>query len=242
MPTEFPAAERHEFTVEETVQLRQAALRRSVSLNDLLARDLFLALMHWRREQQLSDQDWLRMMVPMNLRSSKDYKLPAANFVGLVFLDRRGVDSEDPDQLLASIHDEMALIKRNQLGLTFLFSLLVARWLPGGLRKQVHADRCTMSCVFTNVGKLLAYSPLPRRDGQLVVGDVQFESFQALVPVRPYNCTTFTAHQYARRLVLDLHYDPGVLTPSQARRIMELVADGTRASSSGESLKLAAGR
>jgi len=221
-PAQYPSGARHVFTVDETIRFRQIAQLQNVTTNDLLARNLFLAIFQWRQEQGLGiDHEWLRMMVPMDLRTAADREMPAANIVSSVFLDRRSIDSMDSEQLLASIHDEMQLIKRNQLGLTFLFSLRLFDWLPGGIRKSVKTDRCTISFIFTNVGKALARTPLPKRSGRLLAGDVMLEGLQALVPLRPYNCAAFCVHQYAGKLVMDLHYDSGVLASDHARRIIE---------------------
>ncbi len=229
LPTDFPSNVTHQFTVDETTRLRQVAQRLNVTTNDLLARDLFLALVRWRREQGCgNDQEWLRMMVPMNLRSPRDRELSAANVVSSVFLDRRGEDAVDPERLLTTIHEEMELIKRNQLGLTFVFSLRLVRWLPGGLRKSARQNKCTVSCFLSNFGRVLARSPLPKCDDRLVVGDTQLESLQVLAPLRPYNCAPFVVHQYAGRLELDMRYDSDVLTPVQARRLMEMYVEQSR--------------
>lgn len=225
-PANYPTVVTHTFSTDETIRLRQLAQIQNVTTNDLLARNLFLAIFRWRREQGQEVPDaWLRMMVPVDMRNAADREMPATNIVSSVFLDRRSKDAKEPEKLLASIHEEMQLIKRNQLGFTFLFSLGLFDWLPGGIRKSVKTDRCTISFIFTNVGKLFVRSPLPRHEGKLIAGDVIFEGMQALVPLRPYNCAAFCAHQYAGRLAMDLHYDSGVLTSDQARRILELFAE-----------------
>lgn len=223
-PVNYPAAAHYRFTADETQALRQRAQANDVTTNDLFARNLFGALIEWRRRHaapSATDQDWLRMMIPMNLRNPGDRELSAANVVSSVFLDRRGLDLADPDQLLRSIHEEMDLIKSNQLGLTFLFSLAVCRRLPGGLRQTARKDQCTVSCIFTNLGKIFVRTPVPRSHGRLVVGDLVLESCQIIAPLRPHNCVTFAAHQYAGRLAMTLHYDPRVLAASQAQELLD---------------------
>jgi hypothetical protein len=165
----------------------------------------------------------------MNLRVPEDRLLPAANVVSSVFLDRKGEDCADPQQLLISIHDELELIRRNQLGLTFHFSLALCRLLPGGIRKTARAQQCPVSCVFTNVGKAMMRSPLPKSAsaGRLIVGDAILESFQGLIPIRPHSCLTFGTHQYARSLVLDVHYDSDALSSTQAQRLLDLFLEYT---------------
>jgi hypothetical protein len=225
-PIHFPSAASYVFSVDETIRLRQTAQSRNVMTNEMLARNLFLAIFCWQRLRGCIDEcNWLRMMVPVDLRSVEDRMLPAANVVSSIFLDRRGEDAADPETLLESIHKEMELIKRNQLGFTMLFSLRLFQWLPGGIRKSVRTDRCTVSCIFTNLGKIFVRTPLPKRGGRLVAGDVTLDSLQLLVPLRPYNCAAFCVHQYAGKLVVDLHFDPDVLTREDAAHILEIFAN-----------------
>jgi hypothetical protein len=225
LPREYPATLSHAFDRETTAAVRRAATRQGVTPNDLLARDLFLALAEWRRRQNVADDDgWLRMMVPINLRTAADRRLPAAVVVGSVFLDRRGPDFADPDRLLRGIHAEMELIKRNRLGFTFVFSLAVCRRLLGGLEKKVRADKCTVSCVFTNVGTLFAEAPLPERDGRIMAGNLTLVDLDTVAPIHPYSCVTMIAGLYAGRLSITLHYDPRPLSQAQAADLLDVYA------------------
>jgi hypothetical protein len=231
LPTNYPATLSHTLDREVTAAVRTAAKRLGVTSNDLLARDLFLALAEWRARQNIPDDGgWLRMMVPMNLRREGDERMPAADVVSCVFLDRRGPDFTDADRLLRGIHAEMDLIKRNQLGFTFVFSLAVCRRLFGGLEKQVRADKCAVSCVFTNVGSLFAQSPLPERDQHVVAGNLTLRDIDAAAPVHPYSCVTVVAGLYANRLGLILHYDPRPLSQPQAADLLAAYVRRIRAS------------
>lgn len=225
----YPAACGQQLDAPTVDGLRGVAKKLQVTTNDLLARDLFLALQQYRTRREMADDDaWLRMMIPMSLRSAADRYTPAANIVSSVFLDRRGVDCADAQQLLASIRDEMEVIKRNRLGFTFVFSLHVHRWLPGGIRNAARGDRCNTSAVFTNLGKLFSRTSLPREGSELVCGDVRLIDVQILAPLTPYTCTAFSAGWYADRLSLALHYDPRVLGAADGRELLELFAAQVR--------------
>jgi hypothetical protein len=222
LPKTYPAVVHYLFDREASASIRKASMRQEVTSNDLLARDLFLAIAEWRMRQNIDDDgSWLRMMIPMNLRSTEDHSMPAANMVSSVFLDRRGPDFADPNRLLSGIHEEMDLIKRLQLGFTFIFSTAICRRFLGGLEKKVRADKCTISCILTNVGNLLAHVPLPRRDECIVAGNVTLEDAEFVAPLRPYSCVTIIAALYARRLGVTLHYDPRPLTEQQASDLLE---------------------
>lgn len=255
-PAQYPAILTHCFDREQTKALRDAAKSQDATLNDLLARDLFLAIAEWRRKMTIGptaenvtesnsatdpmvtgpkpdagddvegiESDWLRMMVPMNLRAAADRLLPAANVVSSVFLDRRGRQCDDPAELLQSIHDEMQLIRDNRLGLTFIFALKISKWLPGGLRKAARKDECTTSCIFTNLGKPLLRCRLPKDDQQLVAGNVVLKQINVLAPVRPYNCVTFSSNQYANRLTITLHYDPRPISATDAAALLDIFVE-----------------
>ena len=220
LPAGFPATLSHTFDPETTVGVRRAADALDVTPNDLLARDLFLTLADWRLQRNVrEDDDWLRMMVPINLRTPADRLLPAADVVSTVFLDRRTSDSADPDRLLRGIHAEMDRIKRNQLGFTFIGSLAVCR-LFGGLERQVRADKCTVSCVFTNVGTLFAQTPLPEHQRQLRAGNVTLSGIDCVAPIHPYSCVSVAAGLYGGSLNITLHYDPRPLDQQQAADLL----------------------
>jgi NRPS condensation-like uncharacterized protein len=230
-PAEYPAVLGRVFDIADTAAFQAAAVQLGVTVNDLLIRDLFLALSEWRTRQNLpADDGWLRMTIPMNLRTAQDRGLPAANVVSSVFLDRRSADFSDPERLLRSVHEEMELIKRNRLGYTFVFSTHLVRQLPGGLRKQVRADKCTVSCVFSNLGKLTARTSLPRRGGCVVAGNVILQGLDLVAPIRPYACVALSTAIYTRKLLISLHYDPRPLTGAQAADLLDTFERRIRAS------------
>jgi len=229
-PEGYPAVRSWTFNAEETARLRKAAKGRQVTMNDLMARDLFLALATFRSGQNLADDRWLRMMVPMNLRSTDDRRLSAANVVSLVFLDRRDADYGDEERLLQSIHEQMDLIKRLHLGLTFVFSSYVCRYLPGGLKRRVRQGKSDISCIFTNLGRVLAHSPLLKNSGRLVSGNATLERIEAAAPIRPNLCASFAVYTYARELTVNLHYDPRVISSEQATCLLDAFVQRTRTS------------
>jgi len=229
-PPGFPATRTHTFTVAETASLYETARRLGVTINDLLARDIFLALGEWRARHGGGDDDaWLRMMVPVDLRSRGDRLLPAANMVGSVFLDRRSCDFADPAKLLSGIAGEMQDSKNHHLGLIFIYSLRAFGLLPGGLKRNARRDWCSVSSIFSNMGRVLRRLPLPKDNGRHVAGDATLELIEGVAPIRPYNCATFLSTEYAGRLTMTLHYDPRPLDPAQADDLTATLARRVRA-------------
>ena len=223
LPEDFPASRTHEFTREETENILAAARRLGVTVNDLLARDLFLAVGQWRQQNGFGhDNDWLRFSVPVNLRTQADERLSMANCMGMVFLDRRPRDLADPRQLLKSIHEEMQLNKRWQLGLMFVLSADLLRRLPGALSWVARIDKYAATCVFSNLGVVLGKTPLPRRDGRIVAGDVVLEGVDFVMPLRPNTSVAVCVYTYAARLSVMMHHDPRVLSDDRSQRLLEL--------------------
>jgi hypothetical protein len=222
-PEAFPASLTGELDEDRSSALHDAAKASGVTINDILIRDLFLSLYGWRQRHYPAHAcRWLRMSVPMNLRAVDDRlrRLPAANVVSMVFLDRRDKEFSDPAALLDGIHQQMEKIKRLDLGLTFVFSVRAFRALPGGLANMTQAKKCMSTCVLTNLGAPLAGTPLPSRGGKLAIGEVLLDGLDILAPIRPFTCAAVAAFKYANRQCFTLHYDPRWVTPGHADELL----------------------
>jgi NRPS condensation-like uncharacterized protein len=216
-----PAFLVRQLTGEESASLHRVARGLRVTLNDLLLRDWFLAAAAWRRERfPGTEQDWLRLTVPINLRTEATREMPATNQASMVFLDRRPCDCADSGRLLEGIHREMEQIKRCRLGLTFMASVALARAL-GGLTRMVRGDRCAATAILTNLGVFLSNAPLTTRDGRLVAGNVVLEDIDMLAPLRPYTYAAFSVLTYASQLRIAVHYDPCMLGAREAEALLD---------------------
>ena len=199
----------------------KSSLSANATLNDVLMRDLFLAIHSFRRAEGFGNQfDWLRLMVPTSHRRPEQYRLSAANVIGSVFVERRGVGMKDEEQLLRGIHLEMETVKRLRLGYLFNLSLMAQRRLPGGLRKMARPQRCQVSAVFTNIGRVFNGGPLPKVKGRWQCGNVLLESTEAAAPVARNVATAFGATWYANRLSITLHHDPRAMSQPMAERLL----------------------
>ncbi|NIL96694.1 MAG: hypothetical protein GTO53_04595 [Planctomycetales bacterium] len=224
LPADYPSSCEHVFDVRQTAALQASARQAGTTVNCLLVRDLFLAMDAFRSRRQLSRQeDWLRLAVPVDMRLSGDERLPAANVVSMVFLDRHPQDCADAQRLLQSVHEEMQMVKDRRLGLTFLLSLRYNRQLPGGvgrLRRRTEKGHCQGTGVISNLVRPWAASTLRRDDGRLAVGDVVLRQVDFLPPLRPYTSVAIGALTYADRLCLALHYDSRVLDRAEAVELL----------------------
>lgn len=221
---ELPQGYPHVITAEldpgTTSRLRQRCNRSHSTMNDLLARDLFLAINDWRQKRNGDPSEWMRMMIPMNVRTRHTRDLPATNFVSSVFLDRRGQDFADADKLLRGISDEMRVIKDNHLGMTFLLSLKLLNLIPGRLQQTATAERCTSSCIFSNLDRHFLRLPFPRIGGRLAIGNLILDRAWTIAPLRPYSVASFMSLVYNGRLLLTLHHDGRWVEADAAEELM----------------------
>ncbi len=225
LPGKYPTALTHEFSDSETVAIAHGAKWWDTTVNNLLIRDLFLALGRFRSNRQLGEGgEWLRLSIPINLRRDEDERLSAANVVSMVFLDRRPHDFHDAEALLDGIGREMRLIKANQLGLTFPLSLRFTRSLPGAIarmRRMSAKPICRGTAVLSNLVRPLLYTPLPRCAGKIVAGGMTLERIEFLPPIRPYTLAAFGVLTYADRLNVSLHFDPRGLSQQEASELLQ---------------------
>lgn len=241
-PSDFPTPCRHDFTEDETRGFLRAAKSQGVTANDLLVRDLFLAVVSWRQAQGIGDpKDWLRFSVPVNLRRTEDTRMPMANSVSSVFLDRRPLDCTDGVRLLDGIRRQMQRIKRLQLQYTFLVALGFTRMLPGGLAARMRTSKCQLTSYISNLGPVLDKVPLPCRDGRIVSGNVTLESIDYCIPRRPFVDASFCVYTYAGRLCILMHADYRALSQKAASALFDDILQRVRQSAETPVEQIASG-
>lgn len=222
----FPAAYTYDFSAAVTASLLAQAGAAGTTLNNLLIRDLLLAIGDFRNScHSRGDRQWLRLSIPINLRRAADDNLSAANLVSMVFIDRQPDDLHDQESLLHGIHGQMQQIKDLELGLTFPLSLRFFRGIPGAsqrMRRMSSDPRCRCTTVLSNLMRPLSETPLPHRDGKLAVGDCELTGIEFLPPVRQGTQAAFGVLTYADRLNITLHYDPRSMASADAQELLSL--------------------
>ena len=225
LPDVFPSYRTACLSPEQSRQLRLVARRHGTTVNEILIRDLFRAINRWRRRRHLGrDQEWIRLSIPINLRTAGQESLPAANVVSMVFLDRRR-EQVDSNDLLAGIRREMQCIKRNRLGLTFIWSLKALGLVPGATSMMTRSRKCMATCVLTNLGQLFRKTPLPRHEGRLQVGDLLLTDVDILAPIRRGTYAALATFQYANSQQFTMHSDPRAITTAEADELLTMYSE-----------------
>jgi hypothetical protein len=226
-----PAFISRQLDADETMRLKESARGQGVRVNEIMARDLFLAVCDWKkRSGQASGQERMRVAVPVDIRRHGELRHVTGNRASLVFLDRHGGAMGEPAQLLSGIHDEMELIKNLRLGWTFVDSLRILRTVPMLREKIRRREKCRSTCVMTNLGRWPFGHRLPRRNGHVVLGDAVLERIDCMAPLRPFTNATFNILNYAGRVSVTLHYDARVLTDDEACDLLAVYMDYLRRS------------
>jgi NRPS condensation-like uncharacterized protein len=200
----------HTLTEGETSALIRSAKAAEVTLNDLMMRDLFLTIQafiecHWP-DRAKSHQ---RIMVPTNLRTTRDSELPSANVVAMVNLDRRTYRWTDRQQMLRVLHQELTAVKRLRLGVIFVQILAALQWLFGSLHRFLPTDRCQATCVASNLGVVL---PHIEKDEICAV--------EFYPPIRPLTAAAFGVATHAGAMTVSLHYDASAMTVEQGTELL----------------------
>jgi hypothetical protein len=225
IPADYPGLYTRELGDIELVQKKAGAAQ--VTSNELVLLAVFLGLAQWRKKYQFGrEDDCLRLMVPINLRTIADRYLPAAHRSSMVTLDRVQSECRDSKALLDSIRFQMNVIKSNELGYTFLHMLNLFRWLPRGLGRFADPDRVGSTMVVTNLGEPFRRSKLARDDqDRLLVGDQVLEHIDLVAPLRPNTQAAIAIGRYARKTFLSLTYDNRCLDDEQARELTDLICE-----------------
>ena len=226
LPPNLPAVASRSFSPEEFRDLREAAKYLGTGMHDLFIRDTQAALGAWLKVHGKGGPlDWVRLLIPCNLRRPVDFQLPAANLVSLVIIDRRAKSLANRERLLRRVREDMNWVKRKRLGYVFLVLLGLRRLWPGGIRRYARRPVCRATFFLTNVGDIFHNSPLRNPEGKLAVPGAILEDVCLVGPYRPGTCACLAIGLYAQRLSANLQYDPGVMTQAQAEDLVQAFAD-----------------
>ena len=213
-------------TVDSTTFARLSAFckREHLKLNDLLTRELMLAIKSW--QEQLTGQPWrgtMRIIVPFNLRAREDEAQPATNIVGVIPMDRGPLQLKHAGWLMKTVRYELKYMKFFWLPAEFLSVLRFFELVCGSTAMLLADHRCQTTVTWSNVGRVFTSSPLPREQGKLRCGELVLEEVGSAPPVRPHSPVSFTATSYNGQLTWTLCYDRLALNYETAQKLLNHV-------------------
>ncbi|MDR1923082.1 MAG: condensation domain-containing protein [Planctomycetaceae bacterium] len=212
-----------ELSQDETNAFFAYAKKNNVTVNDVLLRDLFLALNGCREEWGCSKSSaWIRLSMPMSLRTNFHKQIPASNNVTMVFLDRRRGDCFDAGGLLRGIARETRWIKRAEQKHVLILSLNICNFLPGGIDRMLRMRECRATAVLSNLGRVFDSLPFAKMpDGRLIVGKATLEEVDATPPIRFGTIISTSALTYAGKLRLIQRYDAKNINQQDAEKLLQ---------------------
>ncbi len=209
--------------------LLASARSQAVTVNDLCIRELMLQMYEWNQHQSvmnsrsMNSRSWLRIAIPLSMRSPDHASMPAANIVSYGFVTRRASECAVPEKLLQSIHEQTGDILFMREGIVFLKCVRFLRAIPGALKALLGFKSCFCTGVLANVGDLRRRfdGRFPLQDGCWKAGNVVVKDIGGVAPVRPNTGVAITVGDYGGRTTLHLRTDPLVFSPQQSQLFLD---------------------
>jgi len=189
--------------------------------NDLMIRDLILAIDDWNRRQQSVSRAACRVNVPVNVRGREGADIPASNRLGFAFVTIPPREFGDCNKLLQLVHAQTEQIKQWKLALYFLGGLGVASIFPGAVAASLRWKQSFATVVLSNIGRLMAHSRLPRAEDRLVCGNVILEQITGAPPIRRNTRAALIVGEYGGRTTISLRCEPRLFSTADTRDLLD---------------------
>jgi len=213
--------EQHQLTVAEADAYREAAMRHSVAQNDLMIRDLILAIDDWNRRQLATSRAACRVNVPVNVRGREGADIPASNRLGFGFVTIPPRKFSNHEKLLHAVHAQTEQIKQWKLALYFLGGLGLATLVPGAVPASLRWKKSFATVVLSNIGRLMAHSRLPRSEDRLLCGNVILEHITGAPPIRRNTRAALIVGEYGGTTTISLRCEPRLFNSVDTRALLD---------------------
>lgn len=197
--------------------VRSHAASVGVSLNDWLIQQLLLTIRDWNRDAGDSDHNWLRLLIPVNLRDRDDMDMSAANRLSYGFISRPGHRVGCDTDSLRSIASDGVWMRRaglpNRLLQKFAWLHATRAW-----PLVFSPTRCLATAVFSNLGDPMRRFRLrfPRHGGLTQIGNLLLTSFEGTTALRPMTRAGLFVNTYGNRLTISIRFDPAAFAAEDA--------------------------
>lgn len=205
-------------------RLREVAATYDVSVNDLFVGQLLRHIRRWNSQTtNVNRRNWIRLSVPVSMRTSIHADMPVANVVSYAFVTRRMQDCDDMRALLKSIHRQTADVVFNREGIVCLKIFKVLRKFPRGMKMFLGLKSCLSTAVLANVGDVRRRfsGRFPLHHGKWVAGNVIVERITGVAPVRPNTRAAVSIGEYAGELSISLRTDAEVINAADTQRFLD---------------------
>lgn len=223
-PAESAAIQSHTLSKSTYRALRAWSARQGVSVNDVFLREMILHVREWNLLAGVPlGKRWVRIAVPLSMRTSRHERMPAANVVSYALVTRNEHDCSHPETLLQSIHQQTSDVLYNREGIVCLKLFRLLRRVRGAMSLFLSLKPVLSSAVLANVGDVRRRfsGRFPLQNGRWVAGNVVIENIHGVAPVRPNTRAAMSIGDYAGELSISLRTDRLVLTAEASERFLQ---------------------
>ena len=187
-------------------------------VNSVVMAAVFQACQKWLKAAD-EDQDvgWIRMLLPISYRSKSDLRLPATNKTTIVQIDRRLEQMQNQKTFLHYLNREIDIVIGWQFDKIFLMAMNLIAMLPGRLTRVAQDPKAKGTIVFTNLGEPFRLKKVKKQN---CIGNLQWQDFDFVGPIRPQMPVNFTLQRHQQRYRLSLHFDRRVLSEETAAKFL----------------------
>ena len=205
-------------------KLRAVAAAHDVSINDLFIGQFLLHIRRWNsRTQPDNGKNWIRLSIPVSMRTRVHEHMPVANVVSYAFVTRRQHECDDMDALLKSIHRQTGDVVFNREGIVCLKIFKVLRKFPRGMKMFLGLKSCLSTAVLANIGDIRRRftGRFPLDNGKWIAGNVLVERLTGVAPVRPNTRAAVSVGEYAGELSISLRTDAAMIDVADSQRFLQ---------------------
>lgn len=205
-------------------KLRAVAARHGVSINDLFIAQFLLHIRRWNsRTRPDTGKCWIRLSIPVSMRTRVHDHMPVANVVSYAFVTRRQRECDDMDALVKSIHRQTGDVVFNREGIVCLKIFKVLRKFPGGMKMFLSLKSCLSTAVLANIGDIRRRfsGRFPLDNGKWIAGNVLVERLTGVAPVRPNTRAAVSIGEYAGELSISLRTDAAMINVADSQRFLQ---------------------
>jgi hypothetical protein len=202
---------------------------RGVGTNELGLALLFRTCAQWNRlHGKAVGSSRLRLLMPYQLLSRVDLRMPAANRLSYTFLGRTHAQCDDLDSLLAGIHEEIESLRETHLPLDFINGLTVACQRPALMKWALKRSRHMCTAVLTYAGNVSRgmQRHFPQVDGTRVMGDARLKNAFVAPPVRAQTNVSLGLCVNWGQLCISAAWNRDALTGTECQAFIDMYRNG----------------
>jgi hypothetical protein len=215
---------------EETDHVLNAEEVQSATFNDLAVAAVLKMVVDWNKKQsgqnlseKHSGKQRLRVMIPVDLRSIQDMRMPAANRLGFGFVVADSKICSDRQSLIARVFEQTKALRQFGLGWDFPEIFNFVSRMPTIARLLARIPLNGATAVVTNLGDLTR-----RHRRQLVAmddlyprsGDLKLEAVFCVPPLRPKTLIGIGLCRCGDTLAIGLILDGSRFSPADAHELI----------------------